>query len=191
MPSLRNGAIAANPSQYDAIDPHGLLEVVRKLSDIRDLRDHEKVAELLGMEFTERRYDRTLWLLAAKHPRWIGNFDYSLSGNPPGSEQQNISMVVAQPPCVAPDDVQAEFGRPNLPNKAYLTAPSFIDEKAARAYVEEIEHGPGVVSMNYSLREAPEVTLSFYFGLRKCLQSAGVSIRLLPKQTSPIQQERK
>lgn len=177
---LKNCAAGASPDQNGSVDPHEFLEIMRKLADIRDFRDQEKVARLLGISLKERRYGRSLWFLAAKHPSWIGDFNYSLSGDPPGSEQQNISIIISQPPCVTPGDIQAEFGQPNLPSSGIPTAPSFIDEKAAHAYLEEIEHGPGVVSMNYRLRENPGTTLSFYFAFRRCLQSAGVSMRLQP-----------
>jgi hypothetical protein len=189
--SFRNTAIAASSGQSNVIDSHKLLDLMRQLSSIGDLRDHEKIAQLFGLELTEKRYDRSIWYRAASHPQWIGDFNYSLVGSPPGREHQNISIIVAQPPCVTPGDVVAEFGRPNLPSDKWVTAPTFIDEKAAHSYIEEIKRGQGVIGMNYNVRDLPRTTLSFDFRLRRCLQSAGVSIDLLSEQTQPSHQERK
>jgi hypothetical protein len=158
---------------------------MRRLSNIVDFRDHDQIAQLFGLKLKETQYNRSIWYQAESRPRWIADFDYSLTGSPPGSEHQNISLSFAQPPCVTPDDVVAEFGRPNRPSDKGITAPTFIDEKGAHSYLEEIKHGPGIISMDYNVRDLPRTTLSFNFRLLRCLQSAGVSIDLLSEQTQP------
>jgi hypothetical protein len=160
------------------IDAPTFLEIVRRISDIRDLREHEKVAEILGVHFTEIRSGMRLDFRPITRPAWLGDINYVLGGSPAGSELQSISLSIGAPPCVTPEDVRAKFGNPNLNSSTVPVPviPTFIDEKSARTHLDEIEHGPGVIAMNYHPSQEPNMTLSFYFGLQKCLQSAGVSI---------------
>lgn len=158
------------------------LQIVRQISDFRDLREYQKVQDILGIRFTENRYGRRLDLRATSLPTWLADVNFVLMGSPPGSEFQTISLSPNFPLCVTPGDVRMTFGDPNLSQTYPPTIPTFSDEEAARAYNDEVEHGPGIVSMGYRLAGNDRRELSFYFGLRKCLQNVVESLNPLKSQ---------
>ncbi len=157
-----------------AMDPAKFLEIVARISEIHDLRDYHKISAILGTSFSEIGLGRQMELRPTELPGWLGNLSYALVGVPPGTEVQVISLYPKL--CITPEDVRMRFGNPNISKKYPPVIPSFIDEKSAKAYLDEIQHGPGVIGMDYRLSQKPDVTLQFYFGLRKCLQRVSQTV---------------
>ena len=157
--------------------------IIDKMLETGDLLDYGKIGAILGVHFSEIRFPKVLYLVAqglepqtGTSPPWLAGVSYTMLGVPPGSARQIITLIVRAPLCVTPDDIRTRFGVPTLPSNDMPASPTFIDKKSWNEYLNEVNTGPGISSMNYRYPRDSRTTLSFYFRMLKCMQDYSMSI---------------